>query len=62
MVKDKTYIIKNTTNQRLMEMGVVKGTIVRVVKRMSGMIQLKLNNSFIVIREELLKEIDYDEN
>ena len=60
MVVDKSYIIKNTTNQRLMEMGVIKGTIVRVVKIVAGMIQLKLDNSDIVIREELLNEIEYE--
>ena len=43
-------------------MGLIRGTIVRVVKIVAGMIQLKLDNSDIVIREELLKEIDYDKN
>lgn len=62
MIKNNVYIIKNTTNRRLLEMGLIRGTIVRVVKIVSGMIQLKLDNSDIVIREELLKEIDYDEN
>ena len=62
MIKNNVYIIKNTTNRRLLEMGLIKGTIVRVVKIVAGMIQLKLDNSDIVIREELLKEIDYDEN
>ena len=62
MIKNNVYIIKNTTNRRLLEMGLIRGTIVRVVKIVSGMIQLKLDNSDIVIREELLKEIDYDKN
>ena len=62
MIKNNVYIIKNTTNRRLLEMGLIRGTIVRVVKIVAGMIQLKLDNSDIVIREELLKEIDYDEN
>ena len=43
-----------------MEMGVIKGVIVKCVKRVSGMIQLKLDNSDIVIREELLNEIEYE--
>ena len=60
MVVGQSYIIKNTTNQRLMEMGVVKGIVVKCVKRVSGMIQLKLDNSYIVIREELLNEIEYE--
>ena len=62
MIKNNVYIIKNTTNRRLLEMGLIRGTIVRVVKIVAGMIQLKLDNSDIVIREELLKEIDYDKN
>ncbi len=56
-------IFKVTTtpnNNRLAEMGVIKGTIFRVVKKVSGMIQLRINNSDIVIREGLFKEIDYD--
>ena len=62
MIKNNVYIIKNTTNRRLLEMGLVEGTVVKVVKRVAGMIQLKLDNSDLVIREELLKEIDYDKN
>ena len=60
MIKNIVYIIKNTTNRRLLEMGLIRGTIVRVVKIVSGMIQLKLDNSDIVIREELLNEIEYE--
>ena len=60
MRKNNVYIIKNTTNRRLLEMGLIKGTIVRVVKIVAGMIQLKLDNSDIVIREELLNEIEYE--
>jgi Fe2+ transport system protein FeoA len=61
MISGKLYTIKNTTNSRLSAMGLITGTTVRVVKRVVGMIQLKLNNSFIVIREELLSEIEYEE-
>ena len=60
MISDTLYIIKNTTNRRLLEMGLIRGTIVRVVKIVAGMIQLKLDNSDIVIREELLNEIEYE--
>ena len=60
MIKNNVYIIKNTTNRRLLEMGLIRGTIVRVVKIVAGMIQLKLDNSDIVIREELLNEIEYE--
>ena len=60
MIKNNVYIIKNTTNRRILEMGLIRGTIVRVVKIVAGMIQLKLDNSDIVIREELLNEIEYE--
>ena len=60
MIKNNVYIIKNTTSRRLLEMGLIRGTIVRVVKIVAGMIQLKLDNSDIVIREELLNEIEYE--
>ena len=60
MIKNNVYIIKNTTNRRLLEMGLIKGTIVRVVKIVAGMIQLKLDNSDIVIREVLMNEIEYE--
>jgi len=53
--------IVNTTpnNNRLAVMGLIKGTIFRIVKKVSGMVQLRITNSDIVIREELFKEIDY---
>ena len=60
MISDTLYIIKNTTNRRLLEMGLVEGTVVKVVKRVAGMIQLKLDNSDLVIREELLNDIEYE--
>ena len=58
---NKIYLIKKTNNRRLSEMGLIEGTVVRVVKRVSGMIQLKLNNSDIVIREEMLSKMKYEE-
>ena len=58
--RGKIYVINKTTNRRLLEMGLIRGTIVRVVKIVAGMIQLKLDNSDIVIREELLNEIEYE--
>lgn len=55
------YKIKKTsTNTRLSEMGFIKGTIFRVVKKVAGMIQIRLSHSDVVIREELLKDIEYD--
>ena len=58
MMTNEIYVINKTTNRRLLEMGLIRGTIVRVVKIVAGMIQLKLDNSDIVIREELLNEIE----
>ena len=57
----RIYKVKITpTNKRLAEMGIIEGTTFRIVKRVSGMVQIRLPNSDIVIREELFKEIDYD--
>ena len=42
-------------------MGFIKGTIFRIVKRVAGMIQMRLPNSDIVIREELEKAENIDE-
>ena len=52
-------INKTPSNTRLAEMGFIKGAIFRIVKRVAGMIQIRLPNSDIVIREELLRGIDY---
>ena len=60
MMTNEIYVINKTTNRRLLEMGLIRGTIVRVVKIVAGMIQLKFDNSDIVIREELLNEIEYE--
>ena len=42
-------------------MGFIKGTIFRIVKRVFGMIQMRLPHSDIVIREELKEDIEVDE-
>ena len=60
MMTNEIYVINKTTNRRLLEMGLIRGTIVRVVKIVAGMIQLKLDNSDLVIREELLNDIEYE--
>ena len=54
------YKVKSNNNNRLSEMGFIKGTIFRIVKRVAGMIQIRLKGSDIVIREETEEEIDYD--
>ena len=55
------YKIKRVNNNRLSEMGFIRGTIFRVVKKVSGMLQLRFNGSDVVIREETFKDIDKDE-
>ena len=52
---------KTSDNKRLAEMGFVKGTIFRIVKKVAGMIQIRIPHSDIVIGEELFGDIDYDD-
>ena len=53
--------IQENNNQRLLEMGFIKGAVFRIVKRVLGMVQLRLNSNSndIVIRKETIKEIEY---
>ena len=61
MMTNKTYVINSTNNRRLSEMGLIKGTTFRFVKKVAGMIQLKLNSNYdIVIREDMLKDVEYE--
>ena len=57
------YKLKDTTNQRLAEMGFIRGTIFKIVKKVAGMFQLRTSNSSndVVIREETEKDLDYEE-
>ena len=52
--------IKKTSNNRLAEMGFIRGTIFRIVKQVAGMLQIRLPHSDVVIREETMEDIDYD--
>jgi len=55
------FKVKSTSNNnRLAVMGFIKGTTFRIVKKVAGMIHIRLTNSDIVIREETLKDIDYE--
>ena len=54
------YKVKNNNNNRLSEMGFIKGTIFRIVKKVAGMIQIRIPHSDVVIQEELFGDIDYD--
>ena len=57
----KTHKLNKTSdNNRLAEMGFVKGTIFRIVKKVAGMIQIRIPHSDVVIREETMKDIDYE--
>jgi len=53
-------IKKTSTNQRLAEMGFIKGTIFRIIKKVAGMIQIRFNGSDVVMQEKLFEEMDYD--
>ena len=57
----KTHKLNSTSNNnRLAEMGFVKGAIFRIVKKVSGMFQLRTSNSNdVVIREDIFKDIEY---
>ena len=40
-------------------MGFMKGTIFRIVKKVSGMGQLRFDKSDVIVREEMMKKIKY---
>jgi len=60
MKKNTLYKVVTTTNHRLAEMGIIKGTTFRVVKIIYGIIQLRFKGFDILIREEMKKEITYE--
>ena len=55
------YKVKSNNNNRLSEMGFIKGTIFRIVKKVSGMLQLRFNSNDIVIREETKEDVEVEE-
>ena len=61
VLENMLYKVKSNNNNRLSEMGFIKGTLFRIVKKVSGMLQLRFNGSDVVIREETFKDIDKDE-
>ena len=61
MLENILYKIKRANNNRLSEMGFIKGTIFRIFKKVSGMFQIRFDGNDIVIREETFKDIDKDE-
>ena len=61
LVLENIFTINKTpNNNRLAEMGFIEGAKFRIVKKVFGMIQIRLPHSDIVIREETFKDIDYD--
>ena len=54
------FFVKENPIHRLYEMGFIKGTIFRIVKKSFGMVQLRFDKSDVVIREEMMKEIEYE--
>ena len=62
MLENISYKVKNTTNVRLANMGVIPGAKFKVIKRTLGMIQIRLDSgNDIVIRQETEKEIEVEE-
>ena len=60
-VSENIFKINKTPVGRLSEMGFIKGTIFRIVKKVAGMFQIRFDGNDIVIREETIKEIEVDE-
>ena len=54
------YKIKKVNNRRLAEMGLLTGTVFRIIKRKFGMVQIRIKGSDLVVREETFKDIDYE--
>jgi len=60
-MKHILYKIKNTTNTRLADMGFTRGATFRIIKKVLGIVQIRLDSgNDVVIREETLKDIEYD--
>ena len=48
-------------NERLAQLGLGEGSVFRIVRRVNGMVQIKSRGNDIVIREELLQEMEYND-
>ena len=59
-IKRNYIITKTSTNSRLAEMGLLTGTVFRIIKRKFGMVQIRIKGSDLVLREETFKDIEYD--
>ena len=58
-MSNKLYKISKGASGRLSEMGFIKNTIFRIVKRLFGMVQIRLKDSDVILREETFKKIEY---
>ena len=58
----KLHKISKGVSGRLSEMGFIKNTIFRIVKRVFGMVQLRFKDNDIILREETFKEIEYTDD
>ena len=60
MKKNTLYKVYSISDKRLSEMGLVRNTIFKVIKKVYGMVQLRFGSNDVVIREETIKDITYD--
>ena len=48
-------------NDRLAQLGLGEGSVFRIVRRVNGMVQIRSRGNDLVIREELLQEMEYND-
>ena len=60
MKENTLYKVHNISNRRLSEMGLVRNTIFKVIKKVYGMVQLRFGSNDVVVREEVIEDITYD--
>ena len=48
-------------NERLAQLGLGEGSVFRIVRRVNGMVQIRSRGNDLVIREELLQEMEYND-
>ena len=52
------YKIKKSCGGRLSEMGLINGSIIRIVKQLFGMCYIRLNDSYLVMGDDVFNTID----
>ena len=48
-------------NERLAQLGLGEGSVFRIVRRVNDMVQIRSRGNDLVIREELLQEMEYND-